>query len=355
MTKQVFDAINESADDIRSLGPVSEGLDQLDGRAVKILRESGVTRMLQPKEHGGFQTHPRDFAEAVMDLARLDGSAGWIAGTLGVPPWELAMANRRLRDEVWEADPDNWIASAYAPMGTLQPAGDGYRLDGRWQAIAGIDHSEWALLGARLEDNRGNRRARRRVAHVLVPRADFQIPDDTWNVVALGGTGSKDVVVTDAFVPPYRVLCHDDVVDGTGAERAGLSDPIYHLPFCTVLPLGTTAAVIGMAEGALAHGCPEEPAVGQAAADIRASRLSVLDTVSEFFHTILDGQRIEPSARARSRRDQVQAAWRAVCAVDEIVSRSGSNAMRRDNPLQRFWRDAHMGATLLTELDAEIA
>jgi len=43
------------------------------------------------------------------------------------------------------------------------------------------------------------------------------------------------------------------------------------------------------------------------------------------------------------RRIQVQAARRAVSAVDEIVARSGGNAMRMDNPLQRFWRDAHMG------------
>ena len=30
-------------------------------------------------------------------------------------------------------------------------------------------------------------------------------------------------------------------------------------------------------------------------------------------------------------------------AVDEIVARSGGNGLRMDNPLQRFWRDAHMG------------
>ncbi|MET9827651.1 hydroxylase, partial [Streptomyces sp. NPDC006349] len=37
------------------------------------------------------------------------------------------------------------------------------------------------------------------------------------------------------------------------------------------------------------------------------------------------------------------AAWRAVRAVDEIVARSGGNAMRLDNPIQRFWRDVHTG------------
>ena len=349
MTKQVFDAIDGSADDIRSLGPVSEALDRLDNRAVKILRESGVIRMLQPEEYGGFQTHPRDFAEAVMDIAQLDGSTGWIAGALGVPPWELAMANRRVRDEVWESDPDTWIASAYAPTGMLRPVSAGFRLDGHWHFASGIDHCDWALLGARLPQH---------VVHVLVPRADFRIVEDSWQFIGLGGTGSKDVVVTDAFVPPHRVLYYDDVVDGTAAERAGLSDPIYYIPSCTVVPLGITAAVIGMAEGAVAHraqNCQDMFAIEQAAADIRASRLALLDAVSEFFHIILDGQVIDLPTRARSRQDQVHAARRAVRAIDDIVGSSGKYAMRRDNPLQRFWRDAHLGAAALTELGAEIS
>ena len=43
------------------------------------------------------------------------------------------------------------------------------------------------------------------------------------------------------------------------------------------------------------------------------------------------------------RRNQVRAAWRAVAAVDEIFARSGGNVVRRNNTLQRFWRDAHVG------------
>ena len=66
------------------------------------------------------------------------------------------------------------------------------------------------------------------------------------------------------------------------------------------------------------------------------------------------------------RRTQVAAAWRAVRAMDEVVARSGGNGMRMDNPIQRFWRDGHMGlahaihvpgsvfhASALTDLDVE--
>jgi len=35
--------------------------------------------------------------------------------------------------------------------------------------------------------------------------------------------------------------------------------------------------------------------------------------------------------------------WTLAPAVDEIFARSGGNAVRRSNPVQRFWRDAHVG------------
>lgn len=102
-----------------------------------------------------------------------------------------------------------------------------------------------------------------------------------------------------------------------------------------------------MAEGTLvhyqAHRFDRQDAVEEAAAEIRASRLALLDTVSEFFHLVLDGHSIDRAARVRSRRDQTRAAWRAVRGLDEIVARSGVDGLRSDSPLQRFWRDAHIG------------
>jgi alkylation response protein AidB-like acyl-CoA dehydrogenase len=63
------------------------------------------------------------------------------------------------------------------------------------------------------------------------------------------------------------------------------------------------------------------------------------------YDIVAAGREVTFDERAVGRRTQVQAAWRAVRAVDEIVNRSGGNAMRVDNPIQRFWRDAHVGLT----------
>ena len=148
---------------------------------------------------------------------------------------------------------------------------------------------------------------------------------------------------------------------GSQPREAGLTNPTYHIPFTTAFPLGITSAVIGIAEGALAAHLAyqrtrvqitgtkvkDDPhvlfAISQAAAEIHASRVTMLDNARRFHDKAERGEEVTFAERAESRRTQVSAAWRAVRAMDEVVARSGGNAMRMDNPIQRFWRDGHMG------------
>ncbi|MGV0803246.1 hydroxylase, partial [Mycolicibacterium elephantis] len=81
---------------------------------------------------------------------------------------------------------------------------------------------------------------------------DYEIVEDSWDVVGLRGTGSKDVIVKDAFVPEYRTMDAMKVMDGTAQREAGMTEPLYLMPWSTMFPLGISAATIGIAEGALA-------------------------------------------------------------------------------------------------------
>lgn len=362
MSQTVLDAVLEHADEIAALGPANEAAARLEDAAAKVLRETGVMRMLQPATHGGHEAHPREWAETVMKIASLDGAAGWVAGIVGVHPWEMAMADERVQADVWGQDQDTWIASPYAPMGVLKPVDGGYVFNGHWQFSSGTDHCDWIFLGAFLGDEEGKAIMTPPVnMHVILPRSDYTIVPDSWDVVGLKGTGSKDVVVQDVFVPEHRVLPFAKVISGKAPQEAGLTNPTYHVPFSTIFPLGITSAVIGICEGALAHHLAyqktrvqvtgtkikDDPyvlsAISEAAADIAASRTVLLDGVSRMYDAVAAGHRPGFDERAPSRRNQVQAAWRAVRAVDEIVARSGGNGLRMDNPIQRFWRDAHMG------------
>ena len=147
MANPVLGLIEERAEEIEATALSNEQLGKLDDRAVKALRETGVMKMLQPAKYGGAEAHPADFAEAVMKIAALDGSTGWVAGIVGLHPWEMAMADPKVQEEVWGEDDETWIASPYAPMGVLKKVDGGYTLNGRWQFSSGTDHCRWIFLG----------------------------------------------------------------------------------------------------------------------------------------------------------------------------------------------------------------
>lgn len=109
MTHEVVKGIEALGPKFAAFAEVNESLGKLSEDSVALLRSSGVMRLLQPKEFGGYEAHPRDFAEAVMAVARHDGAAGRVAGVVGVHPWEISQIPR-VAQEVWGEDPDTWIA-----------------------------------------------------------------------------------------------------------------------------------------------------------------------------------------------------------------------------------------------------
>jgi 3-hydroxy-9,10-secoandrosta-1,3,5(10)-triene-9,17-dione monooxygenase len=361
MVNPVLNKLGDIADQLREQAWEAERIGQLPDQTVKLLKAAGNIRLLQPKTHGGLEVHPREFAETVMATAALDPASGWINGVVGVHPYQLAYADPRVQEEVWSEDQDTWMASPYAPQGIARPVDGGYLLKGRWQFSSGTDHCDWIFLGAMLGGDDGNPIMPPTGFHVILPRKDYEIVEDSWNVVGLKGTGSKDVVVNDAFIPHYRVMNAAEVMDGTTQRESGLTQPLYQMPWSTMFPLGITSAVIGIAEGALAAHLDyqrdrvtaamtkikDDPyvlyAISEAAADINAARQELLANVDRIYDMVASGATVSFEDRAAGRRTQVRAAWRAVAAVDQIFARSGGNALRMDKPLQRYWRDAHAG------------
>lgn len=357
----VLDRIMQHADEIRAEGVEGDKIMRLTDTTAKHLRESGIIRTFQPKEFGGFEGHPREAAETVMSLGALDGATGWVAGIVGVHPWELAFFDPKAQEEIWGADNDMWMASPYAPMGVAVPVEGGYILNGRWAFSSGTDHCGWVMIGAAVGDKDGNRTGQ--VLHVVLPRSDYEIDQDSWNVIGLRGTGSKDLIIKDAFIPEHRTLDAEIVLSGNGWRHAGRDETLYKFPFSYIFPLGITSSLIGMTEGALAcyiaaqkervqvTGVPikEDPyilfAISEAASEISASRLALLETVDRFWDKTDRGEEISFEERAIGRRTQISAAWRAVRAMDEVFARAGGAAVHLKTPMQRFWRDAHVGLT----------
>src|SRR3546814_18355372 len=86
-----------------------------------------------------------------------------------------------------------------------------------------------------------------------VPCSDDQIVD-TWYAAALKGTGSKDLVVDDIFVPDYRVetmmALNTGAARGFGTHKADL----FTLPFQAIFDSGFSVVAYGIDRKSVVEG-----------------------------------------------------------------------------------------------------
>ena len=87
----------DHADELRAEAAPGDELGRITDRTVEILRASGGMKLLQAKDSGGHEAHPNDFMDWVMAVGMNHPSAGWIAGVVGIHPWEIAIADPRQR------------------------------------------------------------------------------------------------------------------------------------------------------------------------------------------------------------------------------------------------------------------
>lgn len=359
--QEILANIAAVSDRIRANADEAERLGKLPEETEKLLKESGVTRMLQPKEWGGMEANPVEFLEAVGAVAKTRCSAAaWVAGVVGLHPFEVGVMDRRAQEDVWGEDPTVWIASPYVALGRAKKVDGGYSFSGHWTFSSGSENSHWFHLGGLLADENGEPLNQDQY-HFLIPREDVEIVQDSWQVAGLAGTGSKDLIIRDAFVPDYRVLEFQTVVDGTAAAAQGRTEPLYGMPWFVLFGNAVSATVVGICEALLDEVIEYQagrsnvfgeaikadpyvlPVLGEAASDIEASRLQILNNVNEIYQVLARGEELTTTQRAHVRRDQVRASWRAVAAADRLFGSAGGSAIRLSNPAQRLWRDAHAG------------
>ena len=364
MTK-VLERLIELREFLENQSREAEDLGRLPDKTAQALKETGVMRMLQPKRFGGFESHPVDFMRAVLEAGEHDGSTGWVAGVVGVHPHELAQTDLRLQEEIWGEDEDTWVASPYAPMGRARPVDGGYVFNGRWSFSSGTDHCQWVMIGGVVTDPDGTLPPGRpdpsRVMHFCLPRGDYEIVADSWEVMGLRGSGSRDLIVTDAFVPDYRAIPQDEIVAGTAARQLGLDNPLYAIPRAVMFSGAITCATLALAKGVLraykdysrervqlgGTRAAVDPnhlqALGRAEADVDASISHFLTDIETVYDAAATGTPVSLDLRVTVRRNQVRATHRAMEAADQLFMHGGGGALRLDQPLQRAWRDLHAG------------
>ncbi|HZK89988.1 MAG TPA: acyl-CoA dehydrogenase family protein [Stellaceae bacterium] len=342
---------------LRERAPRAEELRRLPDETIADLHDSGLFRVLQPKRVGGSELPFRALVELVSVIARGDGSTGWVLANLAAHHWLLGMWPKRAQDEVWGQSPDNLIGSALIfPRGRAQKVEGGYRLSGRWPFSSGVDPAAWNLIGGIVNDEESGESGPR---IFLLPASDYTIID-TWHVIGLAGTGSKDVSVEDVFVPDYRTLAVDQIAGGPNPGSEANPSVLYQLPAISLFAFCIAGVSLGIAQGAIEHFTAAtrtrlssysgrnvadfntvQVHVAEAAALADAARAIMLGDCDEATQSVSEGRIPDLAHRARYRRDGAFAATLCTKAVDILFAATGGGAIYAQNPLQRAFRDVH--------------
>ncbi|MEM7080419.1 MAG: acyl-CoA dehydrogenase [Pseudomonadota bacterium] len=352
--------INDHAQTLQNEHQACDDEGQLTQRVKEVMVASGGMRLMQASEHGGAQARLQEFFAWVRAVARHNPSAGWVAGVVGVHPWEIALVDDKLADEIYGTDADTWVASPYAPQGKATAVDGGYLLTGEWQYSTGTDHCNWVVLGGIVAPRADGERGQMR--HFFLPRGDYEIVPDSWRVMGLVGTGSKNVRVDGAFVPAHRTLVHEELAEGALGHRRPKT-LLYQLPFGCVFSGAIAAATFGIAEGAVAQYREylrtrvsinrvvgktdpyQQEALAEVAADLAAGIVHVDAMFDAWLEQLERGEPISTAQRLEFRRNQVRAVQRVLFGVDKMLSRAGSAAIWTTRPLEHFWRDLRTAGT----------
>jgi len=326
---------------LRAGAAATEAARRVSADAIAALRAAGVYRILQPVRYGGSEGELATLCEAAIEVGRGCAATAWVYATTGTYTWVVGMFPAAAQDELWADDPDAIVGASVAPSGKATPADGGFRLSGTWSFSSGCDNTGWWSVGMPVPAPDGGVEP----ALALLPPGAWTI-EDNWHVLGLAGTGSKNVVVADHFVPAHRVLRVREAQSGSPPGAAVNRDPLYRVPMLAVIAACLAAPGIGAAHGALdAFRALKRRGAGdaedRAAAAIDAARALLLRDCREAFATVRDGGALTLDQRLRFRRDHAFSVRLAVQAADALVDAAGGAALADAPDLQRSWRDAH--------------
>lgn len=323
----------------------------------QLLHETGLFRFHQPKCFGGMELDFVAIVDIVAEIARGCPSTAWNVGNLGAHHWILGFYDPQTQHEVWDANPDALMASSIAlAAGRGRKAEGGFIVSGHWPFSSGVDNAEWDMLAVSIYGDDGKTPIDWRLC--LVHKSQYEIRD-TWFAMGMAGTGSKDVVVNELFVPEARALPLTRCRGGLEHPGAKLnSGPLYRLSVGAAAPHPLGPAAVGAAEGAyelFVESMSKRTGTytGARPADFQAVQIKVgkARCLIDSARYLLRQSALEMDEYAKRNdvpplekklRYRAQACWavnQAREAIETLWSCYGANGIYTRDPLQRYLRD----------------
>jgi 3-hydroxy-9,10-secoandrosta-1,3,5(10)-triene-9,17-dione monooxygenase len=321
--------------------------------------EMGLLRALQPRRFGGLQLPFSVFSRIVETLAEGCGASAWVYAVLAEHQWIIASLPEQGQIDIWGDTPNAVASSSLAPRETAKRTAGGWRVSGRFPFSSGCTHAQWAIIGARCEDAAANTSTR----YLLVPMDEIEIVDD-WHVLGLRGTGSRTLMLRDAFVPEHRSVLLRDLLEGTPPgvrvhpEYDIVRAPRGYLVVFSLPPvafaLGRRALAVAIAalSSRVSRGTTKlaeseivQLKIAEASASIDVASLMLETLREQSLAVVASGRPIRTEEVLRNRRDLTFGMQQIRSAVQSLFELCGSRTTYDSDRLQPLLRDIMTIAT----------
>ncbi|MFC3231291.1 acyl-CoA dehydrogenase family protein [Marinibaculum pumilum] len=334
------------------------------------LAEADLFRITQPPRFGGLGLPPAAAWEAIFQVARGCASSAWVAGLGAANVLMLGKFSAQAQADVFLCGRPAIVPMLTGGVGrdiVAEPVPGGVTLSGRWRYASGIDVASWVGLLVPLPGS-----AAPEPHVVLVPADAFAVDPDSWHVLGMRGTGSRDIVLPPTFVPAHRWTSWPLLLSGAKHPDCPNDEPVYDHPLNPVFAMSVAAPVLGLAAavaetfrdsiaGRVSAGTKRpareeanaqaQLAAGTATMDILTR--SLLADAAELQAAIATGRPPGLTARGGLRMRSAIACRLALAEAQRMFAALGGSLLPAGSRIERQFRDLHaMSSHFLLQPDS---
>ncbi|MEQ9639865.1 MAG: acyl-CoA dehydrogenase family protein [Alphaproteobacteria bacterium] len=325
-----------------------DGARRLSDDVVAALVEAGMFRLTQPPRYGGLGLAPSAVWPVIAEIGRGSAAAAWIAGLGAANVLMVGKFPARAQDEVFGAGRPAIVPLLTGGVGrdiVAEPADGGVTLSGKWRYASGIDVATWVGLLAPLASANGAE------PHILlVPAEAFEIDQESWRVLGMQGTGSKDIALSPTFVPAHRQMTWAALQVGGTHRDCPNDEPVYELPLTPVFAASVQAPTLGVARAAVDEylniardrdGAPTQILAASADATLTMALQALVADADLLERRMGAGRPLSQEERAAMRMRFAVASRQVLETANRLFAAVGGSLLPADSRIGRLMRDLH--------------
>lgn len=325
---------------------------------INALRDIGYTKLTLPKEHGGAGFSLYDALLLQETLGSYDGSTALSIG------WSLLTVGELFENRYWDPATLDFLAEKVnagaivnkavseaatgSPIRGGKPGTIAKKMDGKWvihgrkSYTTGSPELDFFITSAWIEE-------KETVGFFLIPKdAQGLSIDETWDVIAMRGTGSHDLVLENVIVDDASLVEIPDYNTGFKLNGWLLLVPATYLGIAQAardyaLQFATTHSPNSI-KGTIAQLPNVQKLLGEIDLELTQARFSLYGAAA----ACKKAKRKTPDINNQNLVNTINIAKytvtnTAIRVTDKAMRLVGARSLQRTNPLQRYYRDVRAG------------